>query len=169
MHLLSFHSLHEVKIDSIIDILLKRVWLSIWGGISKISYWEPRELEWLQDFRSRHWPGALFSFSKRCEFDLFIGHQGCHIQLRATRMKTSPRSSIWGMPTGSPGPSWSHSLPHSAWNVHSYFCWVIILLLKTKSNINKISKTYREGRELSNLPVVQKSKLSASVSSSVKW
>lgn len=32
---LCFHSLHQAKIDSVIDILLRGVWLSIWDGFSK--------------------------------------------------------------------------------------------------------------------------------------
>ena len=44
-------------------------------------------LEWLQDSSSQHWPGSLFSFSERCEFDLLIGHQGCHIQLLSTKIQ----------------------------------------------------------------------------------
>lgn len=110
------------------------------GWIFKNSYWEPIELEGLQDSSSHHWPGSLVSFSERCEYDLSIGHQGCHIQLLATETQrasreNSPQNSIWGMPNGSLGPSWYCYLLHSAWNVHSYFWWVIILLLPTTSNI----------------------------------
>lgn len=96
-------------------------------------------LEWLQDSSSHHWPGSLFSFSERCEFDLLIGHQGCHIQLLLTKiqrtwMECSPQILFEECQMALQvlaGTTLSHTVPE----ICSYFCCIVILLLTMKSNI----------------------------------
>lgn len=138
---LSFHPLHQAKIGSVIYIPLWGVWLSIWDGFLEISYWEPRKLEGFQVAALCHWAASLFPpFFERCEFDLFIGHQGCHFQQLATETQRALRenslqSSIWGMPNGSPGSSWYCYLLTAPEVCTAILVGFIILLLTMKSNI----------------------------------
>lgn len=97
-------------------------------------------LEWLQDSSSQHWPGSLFSFLKGVNLTFWLVTKVAifsYFQLRYKGLgwSSSHRFYLRNAKWLSRAQLVPHSLSHSAWNVHSYFCWIVVLLLTMKSNI----------------------------------
>lgn len=136
---LCVHSLHQAKIDSIIDIFPRGAWLSIWDGFSKILTWIPEG--WNGSKIPHHTIGQHLFFpslkgvnltfslvTKAAIFSyLWLGYKGLWGRA-AHRVLFEGCQMVPQDPAGA-------SFLHRAWNVHSYFCWIILLLLTMKSNI----------------------------------
>lgn len=105
---LYYYSLHQAKIGSIIDILPRGAWLSIWDGFSENLTGSPES--W-NGSKIPHYSASFFFPWKVWIWPFHWSPRLPYIQLLVTRLQralreSSPQSSIWGMPNGSPGPSW---------------------------------------------------------------